>query len=194
MPTLSNIIDVLFYPLRVWGQNEVCSRPNPIPAEPGAYACYFKSIPDRVPTQDCIRFGNLSLLYIGISPAQEQSKSHIRNRIRTHYTRNASASTLRFTLGCLLADYLNIQLRRTGRTERLTFGKGEQQLSEWMAENMFVIWKACNQPWLHEVDLINSASLPLNLEHNKNHHFYDQLSEIRRMARAKARTLPVIAR
>jgi hypothetical protein len=34
--------------------------------------------------------------------------------IRYHYTGNASGSTLRLTLGCLLAERLGIQLRRVG--------------------------------------------------------------------------------
>ena len=48
------------------------------------------------------------------------------------YRGNAYGSTLRLTLGCLLADQLGIELRRVGSGTRLTFGDGEQALSEWM--------------------------------------------------------------
>ena len=194
MTTASDILDGLKYPLKVWGHKDICSRSNPVPTKSGAYACYFRSVPSQVPVQDCVRFDNLTLLYIGISPAQQQSKSHLRNRIRTHYTRNASASTLRFTLGCLLADDLDIQLRRTGRTQRLTFTDGEQKLSEWMSRNMYVVWRTCDRPWSLEVDLINSVSLPLNLNHNQNHKFHPQLSEVRRIARQTAKALPIVTR
>jgi len=117
----------------------------------------------------------------------------MRNRIGAHYKRNASASTLRLTLGCLLSEQLNIELRRTGRTERMTFGDGENDLSEWMAENMFVVWTTADMPWTHEVGIINRISPPLNLQHNENHLFYDTLMDARRQAKAKAKNLPVIA-
>jgi hypothetical protein len=53
---------------------------------------------------------------------------------------NTSGSTLRLTLGCLLADDLGLKLRPVGRTGRLTWGPGEDTLSEWMSRNAFVTW------------------------------------------------------
>jgi hypothetical protein len=194
MLSLPRILQALTQPSRIWGYDDIRSRPNPVPPKPGIYACYFRSIPYRVPSQDCVKFGNLTLLYVGVSPAQKQSQAHLRNRIRTHYKRNASASTLRLTLGCLLAEDLKIELRRTGRTERLTFGSGERNLSEWISENMFVVWHCCERPWSYEVRLIPSVSLPLNLDHNQNHGFYGTLREVRRRAREVAQRLPVIGR
>jgi hypothetical protein len=41
--------------------------------------------------------------------------------IKDHYTGNAEGSTLRKTLGCLLADELGIQLRRVGSGKGMTF-------------------------------------------------------------------------
>jgi GIY-YIG catalytic domain len=46
-----------------------------------------------------------------------------------HYTGNAEGSTLRKTLGCLLANELGIQLWRVGSGNRMTFIEGEQALS-----------------------------------------------------------------
>jgi hypothetical protein len=133
-------------PEKLWGYEDICHSPSSVPQEAGIYACYFKRFTDKIPVAECITIGNLNLLYLGISPAQVHSRNHLRNRIRTHYKRNASASTLRLTLGCLLSEKLNIILRRTGRTERLTFGDGEMVLSEWIAKNMFVVWTTCNRP------------------------------------------------
>jgi hypothetical protein len=48
---------------------------------------------------------------------------------------NAEGSTLRLTLGCLLADELGIELRRVGSGKRFTFSTGEKRLSEWMEAN-----------------------------------------------------------
>ncbi|WP_374120389.1 GIY-YIG nuclease family protein [Mesorhizobium onobrychidis] len=42
------------------------------------------------------------------------SSQNVRSRLRTHYSGNAAGSTLRRTLGCLLAAELGIELRRVG--------------------------------------------------------------------------------
>ncbi|RNL98558.1 hypothetical protein EFE23_13740 [Micromonospora solifontis] len=87
------------------------------------------------------------LLYVGISPkappsnGRPPSRQTIRSRIRYHYRGNAAGSTLRLTLGSLLAKDLGIDLRRVGSGKRLTFGReGEKQLTEWMAEHAQVTW------------------------------------------------------
>jgi hypothetical protein len=38
----------------------------------------------------------------------------VRQQLWTHYAGNAEGSTLRKTLGCMLAEQLGIQLRRVG--------------------------------------------------------------------------------
>jgi hypothetical protein len=100
---------------------------------------------------------------VGISPdrppanGRAASKQNLRKRLRQHYTRTAAASTLRRTLGCLLAEELGLQLRRTGSSGRRTnFGEGEQQLSTWMANNAYVSWVVREQPWELEDELIGS--------------------------------------
>ena len=76
-------------------------------------------------------------------PASQQS---LRQRLQTHYAGNAEGSTLRKTLGCLLAAELGIQLRRVGSGTRRTFVAGEQALSAWMADNAFVSWVIRERP------------------------------------------------
>jgi len=44
------------------------------------------------------------------------------------------------TLGCLLSEELDIELRRVGSGKRMTFAEGEGVLSQWMADNAFVCW------------------------------------------------------
>jgi hypothetical protein len=75
------------------------------------------------------------------------SRQTLLSRIRYHYCGNAEGSTLRLTLGCLLAEQLGIELRRVGSGNRMTFGQGEAKLSEWMAENAFVVFHVCDTPW-----------------------------------------------
>ena len=66
----------------------------------------------------CHHVDGFTLLYTGISPKQPPRngrparKGQLRQRIVTHYAGNAEGSTLRKTLGCLLAGELGIQLRR----------------------------------------------------------------------------------
>jgi len=71
---------------------------------------------------------------------------------------NASGSTLRLTLGCLLSEELGNELRRVGKGERLTFGKsGETAPSEWMSYNAFVSWVVTERPWQTETTDIQTV-------------------------------------
>ena len=106
---------------------------------------------------------------------------------------NSYGSTLRLTLGCLLSDSLGIELRRVGSGTRLTFADDEARLSVWLAAHALVAWVEHSKPWTPEPDLIRSVSLPLNLEHNREHPFHPVLTQIRADAREKARGLPVVA-
>ena len=57
-------------------------------------------------------------------------------------------------LGCLLAQQFGIELRRVGSGKQMTFGGGEQTLSNWMSENAFVCWVEHPAPWQIESALI----------------------------------------
>jgi hypothetical protein len=107
---------------------------------------------------------------------------------------DAEGSTLRLSLGYLLADELGIELRRVGSGNRINFSTGEQRLSDWLAEDARVVWMVCDQPWQLEERLIAELNLPINWDQNKNHAFHSVLSELRRTAKARARILPVVPR
>jgi hypothetical protein len=142
----------------------------------------------------------LRLLYIGISPSappkngKAPSSQSLQHRIQFHFSGNAEGSTLRLTLGCLLAKKLGIALRRVGSGKRMTFSSGETRLSEWMETNARVVWHVCEEPWKREEELISTLDLPLNLDQNSRHGFHPELSQIRREAKAAARALPILAR
>lgn len=142
----------------------------------------------------CCRYRELTLLYVGISPdrppanGRAASRQNLRKRIRQHYTRTAAASTLRRTLGCLLAAELGLYLQLAGSSGRRTnFGTGEQRLSEWMAANAFVSCLARKQPWELEDELIGKLDLPLNLKGNQRNPFHPVLTEARARCLAEAR-------
>lgn len=199
--SLADVACELVQPSRVWSRAEVLANGEcPVPRLPGIYAWYFRDIPTVVPRDGCCVFRDLTLLYIGISPTapplngKPPSERTLYERIRTHYRRNAKGSTLRFTLGCLLAGTLGIQLRRVGSGNIMTFAGGEELLSKWLAQNAFVVWAVHPHPWEVEKSLIQQLSVPLNLNHNQAHPFHAALKAIRRNARAEARRLPVVLR
>ena len=156
-------------PARLYNRAEILSRPCPVPASPGVYGWWFRRLPTTIDITECRSFGADVLLYTGISPrrppaiGRAASRESIRSRIRTHLAGNAEGSTLRKTLGCLLADQLGIELRRVGSGTRMTFLDGEQALSAWIAANARVAWIVRSQPWELEDYLIQAVDLPLNL-------------------------------
>jgi hypothetical protein len=183
---------------RVYSRQQVLARPSPVPAAGGVYGWWFRRLPPLVDARDCRRHGDLVLLYAGISPRRPprngspSSQQTLRQRLRTHYAGNAEGSTLRTTLGCLLAGELSIQLRRVGSGTRKTFAAGEQVLSAWMSDNAFVSWVIRERPWELEHDLIAAVDLPLNLEANSRNRFHQVLTQTRARCVAQANALPVM--
>jgi hypothetical protein len=185
-------------PERVFSRADVLSRPSPVPSREGVYGWWFRRLPPLLIARGCCRHQDLTLLYAGISPAspprngRPASRQTLLERIRYHYSGNAEGSTLRKTLGCLLAGELGIELRRVGSGKRMTFVEGEHRLSAWMAENAYVSWIACERPWELEDTLIAALDLPLNLMGNKHNQFHSVLTELRAKCVARARDLPVL--
>jgi hypothetical protein len=178
-------------PIFAWAQIAK-DRENP-PRLPGIYAWWFRAMPSEVPTEGALARLDWRLLYIGISPkapsrdGRPPSTQNLRHRIRYHYRGNAEGSTLRLTLGCLLAHQLCLRLRVVGSGKRMTFGEGERLLTEWMAANALVSWLEHDKPWVVEEHAIRSLVLPLNLDQNAHCHFHSRLTALRREAKAKAR-------
>jgi hypothetical protein len=195
---IANEVEAFVAPARVFSRQDVLVRPSPVPARPGVYGWWFRRWPSLTSADHCCHHRGLALLYAGISPdrppsnGRPASKQSLAGRIRYHYAGNAEGSTLRKTLGCLLAGELGIQLRRVGSGSRMTFGAGEQVLSAWMAENAFVSWVVGEAPWELEDDLIAALDLPLNLKGNQSNSFHLVLSEVRARCVAQARMLPVL--
>lgn len=183
----------LLRPERLYTPAEILSLPCPVPKEPGAYAWYMAQVPPGVPVVDCHRYLGLPLLYVGIAPRRPPSgdappsKRTLRDRLRQHLRGNASASTLRLSLGSLLAGDLGLVLQRSGTSCRLTFGPGEQRLSSWMAEYTRITWVVADAPWVLEERLMRECSLPLNLQGNEAHPFAETLHAARSAARERAR-------
>ncbi|HEV2208836.1 MAG TPA: hypothetical protein VG167_08675 [Verrucomicrobiae bacterium] len=103
--------------------------------------------------------------------AERPSSQHLRKRIQYHLRGNAEGSSLRLSLGCLLADHLGLELRRVGSGNRMTFDPTEHTLSAWLEANARITWLEHPEPWLLETEPIQSVSVPPNLDQNSSHPF-----------------------
>jgi hypothetical protein len=197
---MSGHVEALLRPNRLYSSAEIGTRPCPVPASPGVYAFYFDEPPPVIVTDGCHRVDQHTLLYVGIAPkppplnGRAPSKSHLRQRLRTHYYGNAAGSTLRRTLGCLLSTQLAIKLRRVGSGGRYTFtNPGEQLLDDWMKRHAFVTWVQTIAPWELEAYLLQSGlRLPLNLDGNPWLEAVVTVRTVRRNARQLADQLDII--
>jgi hypothetical protein len=185
-------------PARMWSRDEVLARPSPVPDADGVYGWWFRRLPPLVDASGCCQHEGLALLYVGISPRRPPRNGRVlgrqglRRRLETHYAGNAEGSTLRKTLGCLLAGELGLELRRVGSGRRRTLAAGEPVLSEWMEDNTRVSWVVRDYPWELEDVLIASLDLPLNLEGNSRNRFHPELTQTRARWVAHANSLPVL--
>jgi hypothetical protein len=167
-----------------------------MPNSAGVYAWFFDWFPEGIPPEGLVRSFGFVLLYVGIAPvrpsaSRRPSRQTLRHRLRYHFRGNAEGSTLRLSLGRLLSPSLGIELRRVGSGRRMTFGAGEKTLDDWLGRSARVAWIICDEPWKTEEHLIHTVSLPLDLDQNRHHLFHSRLSEIRRLAKARARELPI---
>jgi hypothetical protein len=192
--------DVLLRPTRLYVRTEVLARPTAVPAKPGVYAWYFRETPPGVPLDGCHLHQGLPLLYVGISPSRPpnsgkaSSKQSLARRIRYHFAGNAAGSTLRLTLGCLLADKLGIRLTRVGSGGRYTFtNPGEIRLDAWLEQNARVCWLEHSVPWEIEKRLFKVLSLPLNIDGNDHHPYVATLRACRQDARRAADAAECVA-
>ena len=154
----------LLEPIRLYSRSSVLSEPRLVPKESGLCAWYFKEIPGNTPIDGCVMKDGLTLLYVGIS-------QNLRERVKYHFTGNAEGSTLRKSLGVLLAgEKSDFLLRKVG--------SDESWLDDWMQQNAFVCWTIHSRPSKAKSDIIKNVPLPLNIK-GKGDPFSKRLSERR---------------
>ena len=180
----------------LYSRDEVLSNPCPVTRVNGVYAFFFKEVPPGVPVDGCFTHDGLTLLYIAGSPDKKgkaNSTQTLQQRVRYHFKGNADGSTLRRSLGILLAKESGYALRRVGSGKKMTLtNKGEQCLDRWMQENAFVTWIENEEPWDLENQLLNSLSIPLNIQGNKHHPYASLLAQIRSLAIVQAEAADVV--
>ena len=194
-PALSQQLKSLINNSALYSRHEILSTTSLPPSVAGVYAWFFKETPGAVPIDDCVTKDSLTLLYVGISPdkiGKPNSRQNLRIRITTHLQGNAEGSTLRRSLGVLLAKTSGYPLRRVGSGKRMTLThSGEQWLDDWMTKNACVCWLEHHAPWEFEDELLSSLSLPLNIKGNRDHPFARVLTDARIQAIRNAREWPI---
>jgi len=170
-PVLSQQLQSLINGSVLSSRHENGFTPSLPPPVAGLYAWFFKETPEGVPVNDCVTKKSLTLLYVGISPdkiGKPNSRQNLRRRITTHIQGNAEGSTLRRSLGVLLAETSGYPLRRVGSGKRMTFTHSwEQWLDDWMTKNAFVCCLEHHEPWEFEDELLGRLALPLNINGNR---------------------------
>lgn len=186
MPDHSLTTERILNPLTLHSAADVRSAP----ASPGIYGWWIRKGALDVPEAPYQEHDRHQLLYVGISPrkpsvAGRASNGNLRKRLVTHATKNASQSTLRRTLGVLLTDELGLTLGVHGGREH--YGpQGEAFISRWLIDNARVAWAVDPQPWEAEDELLEHATLALNLD-GRSDAFARSISDRRRAALAAAR-------
>lgn len=153
-----------------------------VPDETGAYFWFFRSVLEKLFTeameerlhwQTVLKHNQYALLYVGIAEGQT-----LRERIvEKHLRPNSHASTLRFSIGSLLAHKQELP-----RVEGLLSGKFalaensgiENMISKFLREHAMVSWIQAKEPAAIEGKLLGRCkdlSFPLNIKNNGTHPF-----------------------
>src|SRR6266540_7331103 len=136
-----------------------------VPAAPGFYGWWsHRGAIGGVPHVPHPLDDELSLLYVGISPARETSRQTIRSRvIGNHLNGNVGSSTFRFILAALLIDPLELRPFLRGTKVALD-ATDNARLSAWQREQLLLAWWARERPWEIEEEVIAQLGPPLNRE------------------------------
>jgi hypothetical protein len=167
---------------------EVLESPDLLPAAPGFYGWWsLRGALPSLPHTPHPANQDVSLLYVGISPARETSRQAIRSRvIGNHLNGNVGSSTFRFVLAALLLDALDLHPYLRGTKVALS-PDDNGRLSAWQREHLLLTACAREQPWEVEGAVIAQLAPPLNSAGNASHPFYPVVragrAEFRRRAR-----------
>jgi hypothetical protein len=167
--------------------SDVLERRELLPATAGFYGWWSRRGAIReVPHVAHPLEGELSLLYIGISPARGGSRQTIRSRvIRNHLKGNVGSSTLRFILAALLIDDLSLHPLMRGTKVALDVADNAR-LSRWQREHLLLTWCSRQRPWEIESEVIAQLRPPLNSAGNAAHAFYPRVRDARAEFRRRA--------
>jgi hypothetical protein len=166
-------------PMRSYDELASRSLTRP-PAAPGFYAWWQR--PGAVPGVPGTRHptAQLELLYLGIAPDSESSKSNLRTRLGQHHHAAVGSSTFRRALTAFLWQGSGWQLG--WRSDRVWLDKPHlAALANWQHEHLLVQWVEVEKPWRPDLEsaVIKLMGPPLNWQHNQHHPFWPILDSTR---------------
>jgi hypothetical protein len=154
----------------------------------GAYFWYFRDIGvlfteemlKKLYLPSVVQHHEYYLLYVGIAEGQS-----IKERIVDKHLRSAHVSTLRFSIGSLLAHKHNVVPFANAKSGKFAIDEAweiEGRISGIIEENAMLSWIESKQPGVIERTLLGNykqVSFPLNIQGNRQHPFCSTLNAIR---------------
>lgn len=169
------------------------SQGNDLPDAPGVYFVVLRPAANllikmknvEVPQMTAFSFNGeyYKVIYVGESGKSLRSRDFVQ-----HFKGTAGKSTLRKSLGCLLGYNLIPRDANALQNGKTTFkDEDESALTEWMSNNLLLIYCATEDFTTQENKLIKEYNLPLNLKGNfnkVNSDFRKRLSYMRKYSAA----------
>ena len=160
---------------------EVVSDPAQIADGGGVYGIFFDSGQLLLEKAGYLEFDGgfpysrdgYDLLYVGATGGT------LRHRAIQHLVGNSRTSSLRMTVGAILADELILDPVADGSHCYFDFGDGEARLSAWLTSYTKVAVVPCDAPFVEELALLRTVPLPLNISERKRHRFSKYLMTLR---------------
>ena len=159
--------------------------------EPGVYLWWFKACSlNNIFNSDMIDTLYLTtvawracfmLLYVG----KAEDQMLVERLLGKHLGRSAHVSTLRHSIGALIANRFDLPRCETAKTGKFAVNPTEeleQRITKFLVENAMVSWIPTTSPAAIEGSLIGDyrqLSLPLNILGNRSHPFCRTLSNLR---------------
>jgi hypothetical protein len=155
--------------------------PDQIPDVPGVYMVLLERRAGLVEALESVGMDQLALLpehrrpilYIGSTGLS------IRCRLRSHVLGDSRRSTLRMTLGVLLAPQLGFQPIGTPGQSYFEFGEQEAVLSRWIEDHVSFAFCKCATPTSIERNLILQFRPVLNITHQRTSRHARRLMQLR---------------
>ena len=152
-----------------------------IPEEAGTYLVFVDSRQPLLERCGYLEFDKalpasidgFNLMYVGATG------DNLRSRVMAHLYGNTRGSSLRMTLGVLLADELGLEPVGDPHRSYFEFGDGELRLTDWLRANTRIAWHVSDEPFVTEKELLRSLPIPLNITDRKRHAFSRYLMALR---------------
>ena len=159
----------------------LAANPSLIPAVPGTYMIFFDSGTLFLEQAGYLDFSaefplsidGFDLLYAGAT------RDSLRVRALQHVVGDSRSSSLRMTVGALLAHELALEPVGDGTRTYFSFGDGERRLTDWLCAHTRVAVHPCDDPFALEKELLRSFPIPLNITERKRHAYSKYLMALR---------------